>query len=362
MKEQKIKGKTLLLKVLVGSQAYGTSTPQSDEDFKGIYLETIQNILLGKNKSDKRNQITVSKDEVYFEIDKFISLIKSSNPTILEMLFAPEDCIIYKHPMLDELFEKRDKFLSKKCEKSFGGYAVAQIKKAAGLNKKMNWDKQKVTKKTPIDFCYVHLNGEASIPLRKWLEFNHFDQMDFGLAKVNNFDNCYSMYRGCEFRGILNDDESSNELRLSSIPIHLESTHMISYNQNGYKMHCKEFRQYQEWLEKRNTDRYVDTQAHGQKIDGKNMMHCRRLISTAVEIAQGKGVMVRRPDAEYLLSIRKGEVNLEKLIEDSQKDLQLLKELYPKCDLPEKVDKELCDNILYNIRSQQLFRETGGEL
>jgi hypothetical protein len=86
------------------------------------------------------------------------------------MINVPEECIIYKHPVLDELFENRDKFLTKKCKHSFGGYAVQQIKKAKGLDKKMNWEKGRVVRKTPIDFCYVYLGNEQTIPLRNWLE------------------------------------------------------------------------------------------------------------------------------------------------------------------------------------------------
>ena len=42
-------------------------------------------------------------------------LLKTANPTVLELLFLPEDCIIYKHPVFDILIKHRDKFLTKKC-------------------------------------------------------------------------------------------------------------------------------------------------------------------------------------------------------------------------------------------------------
>jgi hypothetical protein len=39
--------------------------------------------------------------------------------------------------------------------------------------------------------------------------------------------------------------------------------------------------EYQEWLQKRNLQRWVDVKSHDQKIDGKNMMHCYRLVQMA---------------------------------------------------------------------------------
>ena len=63
-------------------------------------------------------------------------------------------------------------------------------------------------------------------------------------------------------------------------------------------------------MKERNEARWVDVKSHGQKIDGKNMMHCRRLMDMAREIGEGKGINVRRENADYLISIRKGEVDL----------------------------------------------------
>jgi hypothetical protein len=56
---------------------------------------------------------------------------------------------------------------------------------------------------------------------------------------------------------------------------------------------------------KKNDSRYVEVQGHGQRIDGKNMMHCMRLIQMSKEIGRG-GIIVRRPDAAELLKIRRG--------------------------------------------------------
>ena len=112
---------------------------------------------------------------------------------------------------------------------------------------------------------------------------------------------------------------------------------VVSYNKDGYTQHCNKYKEYQTWLKERNTQRYVDIEGHGQQIDGKNMLHCMRLIETGLEIAEGKGLNVRRPNAEYLISIRKGKINLKDLLAEAKEKLEQVKLTFDSCDLPEEV-------------------------
>jgi len=121
----------------------------------------------------------------------------------------------------------------------------------------------------------------------------------FGLSNIPHSNGVYALFYDFEksgiFRGI--DFEDSNSLRLSSIPKGLPETYFlghISYNKDAYSQHCRDYKSYQTWLDNRNEARWVDVKSHGQKIDGKNMMHCRRLMDMAREIAEGKGIIVRR--------------------------------------------------------------------
>ena len=82
------------------------------------------------------------------------------------------------------------------------------------------------------------------------------------------------------------------------------------------------------------------------------MMHCIRLLTMMREIATGLGVRVRREDREYLLSIRRGEVDLETLISIAENELQCLDELYQNSGLPNKVDPQLVNELLIKIRRE----------
>lgn len=339
-----------LYRVIVGSQSYGTSVEGSDIDYKGIYAQDLDE-LIGFGYKEQRNN---NKDDVDYEIRRFIELLETANPTVLEMLFSPEDCIVEKHPAMDILIKNRHLFLTKKCLYSFGGYAIAQIKKAKGLDKKMNWEKERVTRKTPIDFVYAEVDGKT-IPVLKFLSDNYLKQEYCGLVALDHFKDGYAMYydysKGdLKYSGIV--EENSNEVKLSCVPKGEKRIAVISYNKDGYTTHCKEYKEYIDWMKNRNTQRYIDIAGHNQQIDGKNMLHCRRLLDMAVEIAKTGDIKVRRPNAAYLISIRKGLVSLEEIIENAEKDIKDLDQLYANSSLPDKVDKKIVNDILLEIRHE----------
>lgn len=337
----------IIFKAIVGSQSYGTNIDTSDVDYKGVYMQKIDELITFNYKE----QIDVSKDECYYEVRRFLQLLQSANPTVLELLYSPKDRIVEKKPVFDLIINHRDKFLTKKCVHSFGGYAIAQIKKAKGLDKKMNWEKERIVRKNPLDFIYVYQNGKT-ILLEKWLDAQNLSQELCGLVALDHFKDAYALYydkdKKSGFKGIA--FEESNDIRLSSVPKNIDALAIINFNKEAYSKHCKDFNQYQEWLNNRNTQRYVDTSTHNQKIDGKNLMHCRRLLDMAIEIATEKTIKVRRPNAKQLLSIRKGEVSLEKIIEDAEMDIEKLDKLFEKSDLPDDIDTKFVNDLLLEIR------------
>lgn len=376
----------ILFETIVGSQAYGTQTPTSDEDHKFVYILP-QDYILGTGYIE---QLNVTKDITGWELKRFLELIGSNNPTVLELLNSPKDCIISKHPLFDLILAHKEDFITKICKDSFGGYARQQIKKAKGLNKKQNWEKDKVTRKDLLDFCYV-LDGEKTIPWKKWNN-DQYDEKFIGAVNVPNAKDVYAVfydkraeiihsvkypekdrneskevlkkagksmgfgYKGLVKVGVFEDETEnygiSNQLRLSSIPKGEKPICSIVYNKDGYSEHCKDFKEYQEWLENRNEARYVETQEHGQRIDGKNMMHCMRLIKMSQEIGEGKGIIVRRPDAHELLKIRRGEVNLETLITLADAEIEKMDMIFDNSNLPAKVDKNLVNDLLVKIRRE----------
>lgn len=337
----------IIFKVKVGSHAHGTNIPESDEDFKMVYLQKPEDVL----NYGYQEQVNLSKDSTAYELRRFIELCSTGNPTMLELLYSPEDCIIYKHPIFDQILDNKQKFLSKSCRWSFGGYAISQIEKAKGLNKKMNWEKERVVRKTPIDFCWVVVN-EGVIPLTKYLSELGITQKQVILTKLNHSKEGYQLFisTNTETRGISVD--GSNNIRTSEVSKGQIPHATVLFNPDVYSRHCSEYKAYQEWLKERNVQRYVDIADHNQKIDGKNMLHCVRLLETGIELAKEHKINVRRPNAEYLISIRKGKVDLNSLLEKCQNSLNDLDKVYNESTLPEKVDRSFWLKLLPKIRNE----------
>lgn len=343
----------LIYKCIVGSQAYGTAIPTSDIDHKGIYVQSNDDILSFRYNE----QIEVGKDECFYEVRRFLQLAQSANPTILEMFFMPNDFVVQSSPQFELIRKYKERFLTKKCCNSFGGYAVAQIKKSKGLDKKMNWEKSQMVRKTPLDFCYV-ITALGSVPLKEWMgrQKDHHErkQENYGVSDINHVKDMYHLFPSdgtIGYRGIINHEETSNDLRFSSIPkSQMGWATPMYYNKDGYIKHCKDYRQYSEWLETRNVQRYVDIQGHDQQIDGKNILHCRRLLDMAMEIATEGTINVFRPNAKYLLQIRRGEVPIDDIITKAEEDIKGLDTLYNESDLPSTVDMNFVNELLLSVR------------
>ncbi len=153
---------------------------------------------------------------------------------------------------------------------------------------------------------------------------------------------------GHKYRGVISD--GANDVRLSDIPKYTQRETILYFNKDGYSMHCKDYNDYEVWLENRNEQRFIDVRGHNQKIDGKNMLHCRRLLDMAMEIATDKTITVRRNNADYLLQIRRGEVELQSIIDKAEEDLQLLDSLYANSGLPLECDSNFVNDLLLEIR------------
>ncbi|MFW6243414.1 MAG: DNA polymerase beta superfamily protein [bacterium] len=352
MKIKDIK-ENIIFDCIVGSHAYGLNTPNSDVDYKGIFLLNNQNLLTLDNYID---QVSDDKnDKVYYELNRYAELLYKNNPNILELLYVPDDKIIKKSKIFDGFIKNRDNFLTKQCKHTFGGYSISQIKKAKGLNKKIvnPVDKER---KTPIDFCYLaHNNG--SINLRKWLnkqkDVKKRDQKYYGLQNINNMKNVYNLYfeESGIYKGITNEDESSNEIRLSSIPKGKTPVGVLYFNLEGYSTYCKKYKEYWEWVENRNEQRYNDNVNNSHNYDSKNLMHCVRLLDSAIHIGKYGTLKIEPDNKDFLFSIRYGQLPYEdimKIVEDKKQEMD---EVFDSTDLPDEVDKNLLNDLILEIRN-----------
>lgn len=391
----------LLYEYIRGSVSQGCNTETSDIDTGGVYLSPINNLIgLGLSYQD---EIKDEKgDATWFELNKFMRLLLSSNPTMLESLFIDDEFVIYEHPIMTEIKKHRDSFITQECFKAFYGYGIIQIKKSRGLNKKIV--QPIVERKTILDFCYTPYK-QGSTKINNWLEYRYMKQAYCGVVNIPNMINTFGIYydwgmffqnenitldnlmsneyinlrnfiseiynihndnelshwydtqKPIGYRGLVNNLETSNELRFSSVSKDEKPICYMTYNANGFSTHCKDYKEYKNWEANRNPIRY---QSNLEKnYDSKNMAHSFRLVNMCIEIAQGKGFNVNRRniDRDFLLDVRNHKFEYDyliKLLEDKMKEMD---EAIKHSTLPQKIDSNLIDKLLIDIRMKQLNKE-----
>lgn len=135
--EKELVVKNCIAVLRVGSQLYGTNTPESDDDYIGIYIEP-KPYRLGRKRcefvefksnsssSGKRNQ-KGDLDCTFYGLDKWFGLLGNNNPNQLELLFVNDRNTIFTTEAFQEVLKQRSIFISKKLKHSFAGYAYSQI-------------------------------------------------------------------------------------------------------------------------------------------------------------------------------------------------------------------------------------------
>lgn len=351
MSIQDLKDKNLILfECISGSKSYGLDLPHSDTDIKGVYYLPKEDFYSMDYIAQVNND---TNDEVYYELGRFIELLLKNNPNILELLYTSEDCILKSSTIIDKV--KSFPFLSKLCKDTFAGYALNQIKKAKGLNKKIVNPMDEV-RKTVLDFCYV-VHGQGSISLTEWLIQNGFAQEDCGLVNITHMRDTYAIYHisqlenEIQFSGIISNRET-NEVSLSSVPKDIMPLATMNFNKDGYSKYCKDYLEYWNWVKVRNEERYKANLNNEKNYDAKNMMHVFRLLRMSEEIAVEQTINVKRKDRDFLLRIRAAEFTYDDLVKEATEKIEQINYLFDVSTLPDKPDVQLANQLLIDCRKE----------
>lgn len=172
-----------------------------------------------------------------------------------------------------------------------------------------------------------------------------------GLAAIPHLRDCYNLYYSVEhpYSGVIRKEEA-NDVCLSSIPKGESPVGLLYFNKDGYSVYCKRYKEYWEWVAKRNEERYNTTMSHGKNYDSKNMMHVFRLLLTAKEIATEGKINVWRKDRDFLLDIKQGKYEYDDLVAQAEVLKTELTEFYLKSNLKAEPDKEEVNRLLIEMR------------
>lgn len=115
----------VILEGVVGSTAYGLSTPSSDIDFLGITC--LENNAFFRLDKPSDTVVLKNPDRTYHELNKFVRLLCNANPTISELLWLGSYSRIT--PQGKHLLDVREMFLTQQVRTTYGGYAKQQARR-----------------------------------------------------------------------------------------------------------------------------------------------------------------------------------------------------------------------------------------
>jgi uncharacterized protein len=187
--EQEIALDGCILCIKSGSGLYGTRTENSDDDAIGIFIEPLDYRFGRKHvetvefkthasNSGQRNS-KGDLDVTLHSLDKFIGLAENNNPTICELFFPPQNCILHITDLGKRFLKSYEFFISKRLYHSLRGYAYQQLdrnKLKSGNNNgrkdlidKWGFDVKLVSHAVRLYMEAIELlgTGELSFPLKE---------------------------------------------------------------------------------------------------------------------------------------------------------------------------------------------------
>ena len=127
----------IIVRMHFGSTLYGTNTPESDQDYKGVFLPSKREILLGRipksyntsrKKAEGERNTSEDVDTEIYSLHYFIKLACEGQTVALDMLHAPDNMVIETSQIWKAIVENREKFYTKNLS-AFCSYARGQVAK-----------------------------------------------------------------------------------------------------------------------------------------------------------------------------------------------------------------------------------------
>ena len=122
------------------------------------------------------------------------------------------------------------------------------------------------------------------------------------------------------------------------------------FDVNAYTDHCNKYKRYWDWVKNRNEERYVLDKDYG--FNAKNISQAVRLFNIAIEVAEGKGLILNRRniDRELLLSIKNHEMSYNEVIAYVESLKKKMEDAFNNSTIPDSPDQKKLEEILIRIR------------
>lgn len=346
---------SLITKIKYGAHLYGTDTPESDLDIKGVFLPTAEQILLGeypdtirygrKKKEGERN----NKDDVDFEyvsLRRFLKLLMEGQTMALDMFFSlPENQVDEKAvPQAFRPGEERGYWslvwsdiqaeghvLFSKNIKAFVGYARQQASKYGIKGSRLDAVRSTMLTLQPLpsaDRLSDHLSVLGGLLERS--------------------------------KGLLSMEEEPLVQIVSVDGVNDEKILHLMVCGKKFPLHSRV-----KLVLDSITKTHDEYGARSQKasveggIDWKALSHAVRVNSQAVEFLTTGKMTFPRPDADLLLKIKLGQMPYPEVAETIEKGVEAVYRASLVSPLPEEPDKTWADKFVKQVHLEVVQVECG---
>jgi len=368
--EFNLRERTILL-TMAGSHAYGTNGPTSDVDVKGVcvppqhyrdgfvhHFEQVESshetsgelaVFHDLLRPAERAIVEATKlDGCVFDVRKFMSLAADANPNILDCLFCADEDVLYVTEAGRMLRDARQAFISTKAMYTFRGYAISQLKRIETHRKWLL--NPPLVAPTREEFG---LPNRTVIPADQLMAAQDAIQkrIDSWEIDFHDLDEAAKIHIREQIAAFLSDFQLHEDKRWAA------AARSIGYDENfialldrerHYKAAMDNWARYLKWKAERNPARAALEAKHG--FDSKHGMHLVRLMTMCREILTTGEVNVRRPDAAFLLSIRDGAWDYDRLMTWAKAQDEELLVLGKVCTvIPRRPNREFLDDLCCRI-------------
>lgn len=384
-----LKEYTVLL-VLGGSRAYGTYTPTSDLDIKGILIPPIREYRFGtlhkleqvdsirelaifndllstelleavRLDSLERHPDVIAPEGSIYDISKYFAVALDANPNILEIAWSPDENILLEESAGRRIRENRSLFLSKKVVHSYRGYAFSQMKR---LRAHRAYLLNPPTKEpTREDF---------GLPIDRAL-LSHDDQDAFLWVLARVLEDKLGWYRLSEstreeLKAISIKDAADFGIPDKAWPAIQAATGAtdnfisVMMKERKYKSARREWEAYRNWDKTRNLKRKELEAKFG--YDTKFGSHVVRLYLQAKDILEKEVLNVKLPpeQRELVIATRNGAFTFDQLEEWFEKESEALDQAAQSTKLPHSPDRVKADQLLMELHDEALYHQSLTEI
>ncbi len=307
-----------IVRMIFGSHLYGTSTPESDKDYKGIFLPSKEQVFLGQipksynqttKQGDKKNTSEDTDTEIY-SLHYFIKLACEGQTVALDMLHAPDNMILETSNIWKEIVNNKEKFYTKNL-KAFIGYARRQASKYGIKGSRLN------AAKKVIDLL---LEFEGSLKMEVvWDVLPISEHLYMIETNANNI----RQYQVCG--KIIQETATIGYVLAMLMPFY-----------EAYGKRAKEA-------------------AENKNIDWKAISHALRAAYQVKELLEDKAITFPLKEAEFLCEVKQGKLDYIKVVAPTlEKIMAEVEILSEESNLPNKANRKFWDKFIVKTIEENL--------